>query len=640
MTIERKLLGTSPSGGSTDVAEVFSVDVYTGIGSPIQIYSGIDISGEGGLVITKGRDIQEGMNWTDTVRGAPNRLRSHVNNSSAALTTGLTAFNSTGHVYGSNSEVNSSGNKYVAWTFRKKKKFFDVLTYTGNNEVAQTVSHDLGVVPAMIIIKSATDAGHWYVWHKDLTSASYILKLNSTGAQYTDSNYELGINATDTTIYIDTGSEINYSGTYVAYLFADNSSEDADDQMIKCGSVTTGNVNTNVAVNLGWQPQWILMKNTSSASQWFIADTMRGWVDEPVTNQARSLLANSINVENNGNFVKPTSTGFTVVSDNLGSAQDWIYCAIRTPMMVEPEAGTDIYQTNHWDNATPYTINTGFTTDLLIYTRNVETSGASHRFVDRLRGETKRIASESLNAESAWTHSKLDVNNGYTGALAATGGNKNLTHAFSRAKGCIDIVGYTGNSSSSQDIGHSLGVVPEFIINVSRSTGYFYMYHASLGYDYYFAMNDQAAGLRDPNDFWGVHTDTLFKVLDIPNSNNVNYVNYLFATLAGITKCGGYTGNGSSQTIDCGFSAGARFVLARCTSIGSNEGVNSTNTYVWDSVRGIVSGNESYYILNRSNADVSSTDSIDPVNSGFIVNQNSTTDINVSGRSYVFLAIA
>ena len=32
MTIERKLLSTSPSGGATDVADVFSTDVYDGNG--------------------------------------------------------------------------------------------------------------------------------------------------------------------------------------------------------------------------------------------------------------------------------------------------------------------------------------------------------------------------------------------------------------------------------------------------------------------------------------------------------------------------------------------------------------------------------------------------------------------------------
>ena len=55
MTIERKLLGTSPSGGATDVAEVFSTFLYRGTGSSQSINNGIDLDGEGGMVWLKSR---------------------------------------------------------------------------------------------------------------------------------------------------------------------------------------------------------------------------------------------------------------------------------------------------------------------------------------------------------------------------------------------------------------------------------------------------------------------------------------------------------------------------------------------------------------------------------------------------------
>jgi hypothetical protein len=62
------------------------------------------------------------------------------------------------------------------------------------------------------------------------------------------------------------------------------------------------------------------------------------------------------------------------------------------------------------------------------------------------------------------------------------------------------------------------------------------------------------------------------------------YIAYLFATVAGVSKVGSYTGNGSTQNMDCGFSSGARFVLIkrsrRHQMIGSS----------FDTVRGYVSG--------------------------------------------------
>ena len=364
--------------------------------------------------------------------------------------------------------MNNTGTTYASWTFRKKEKFFDVLTYTGNNEVAQTVSHDLGVVPAMIIIKSATDAGHWYVWHKDLTSASYILKLNSTGAEYTDSNYELGINATDTTIYIDTGSEINYSGTYVAYLFADNSSEDADDQMIKCGSVTTGNVSTDVDVNLGWQPQWILMKKTNGSSQWFVADTMRGWINPTgVYNQARFLTANTTNQENNGNFVKPTATGFTVVSDNLGSAQDWIYMAIRAPMMKKPEAATDVFALTA-GNTSGTLISAGFPPDFMI-TKGHLSSAQPISSARLTSSDGKAYMATDSTAAEAVAGSKLfefDLGNNFR---ESWGNDPSSTYMWKRAKGYMDVVAYTGDGIAGRAVPHSLGVAPEMMWVKSRT---------------------------------------------------------------------------------------------------------------------------------------------------------------------------
>jgi hypothetical protein len=129
-------------------------------------------------------------------------------------------------------------------------------------------------------------------------------------------------------------------------------------------------------------------------------------------------------------------------------------------------------------------------------------------------------------------------------------------------------------------------------------------------------------------------TDSVFTVgnqYDVNSALGYTYIAYLFATLAGISKVGGYTGNGSSQTINCGFSAGARFILIKRTD-------STGNWYVWDTARGINAGNETGLIFNSTLA--TTNDSIDPANSGFIVNQVSATNINVSSASYIFYAIA
>lgn len=64
------------------------------------------------------------------------------------------------------------------------------------------------------------------------------------------------------------------------------------------------------------------------------------------------------------------------------------------------------------------------------------------------------------------------------------------------------------------------------------------------------------------------------------------------------------------------------------------------NWYIWDTARGIVAANDPHLSLNTTAAEVTTNDSVDPEPSGFIVNQNAATNINVNSGSYIFLAIA
>ena len=85
------------------------------------------------------------------------------------------------------------------------------------------------------------------------------------------------------------------------------------------------------------------------------------------------------------------------------------------------------------------------------------------------------------------------------------------------------------------------------------------------------------------------------------------------------------------QDVDCGFSSGSSLVWVRRFDTGIN---NDAVFYVWDSARGIVSGNDPYLALNSSAASVTNTDLIDPLNSGFQIASGFTTG------DYIFYAIA
>jgi len=64
------------------------------------------------------------------------------------------------------------------------------------------------------------------------------------------------------------------------------------------------------------------------------------------------------------------------------------------------------------------------------------------------------------------------------------------------------------------------------------------------------------------------------------------------------------------------------------------------NWYVWDTARGIVSGNDPYLLLDSTAAEVTSTDYIDTYSAGFEISSTAPAAINASGGTFLFLAIA
>jgi len=298
---------SSVGGAGLDIPEVFSTHLYEGTSSTQTITNGIDLSGEGGLVWIKDRDSGSNSHMLyDTARGAYYAIKSNTTSANQFRSTGLTAFNSNGFTLGSLGAENGSGNSKVSWTFRKAPKFFDVVTFTGDgNEPSAWISHSLGQIPGMIIIKRTDSTSNWFTWHKGLSGrydSLYLNLTNSSTSLFTFDNTTNGI--TDTQFRVNFGgSNIeNISGaTYVAYLFAHNNNDggfgpDGDQDIIKCGSYSGNGSITGPVIDLGFEPQWIMIKDTTSAHYWMITDVMRG-IPNGVANSVATLKPNGSDAE-------------------------------------------------------------------------------------------------------------------------------------------------------------------------------------------------------------------------------------------------------------------------------------------------------------------------------------------------------
>jgi hypothetical protein len=630
------------------IEEVFSTYLWTGNGTTQTITNDIDLSGKGGMVWRKQRDASANHFIADTVRGTYSTLSS--NTTSAASGSSYIDFLSDGFQAVNSGSSNPSGSLQVGWTFRKQPKFFDVVTWTGDGAASKTISHNLGSTPGFIVVKTTSgSSSQWFCWHRNYTGPG--LYLNSASVFPADAQI-IGPTPTSTSFVVnDAGYNMNATGfTYVAYLFAHDAGGfglTGTDNVISCGSF---NPTSNGSVDLGYEPQWIIAKKaTGTSGAWFMWDSMRGWpAGRTVSGQV--LRANGDNVEAETNGIAPTATGF----DYAALGDTWIYITIRRGPMKVPTTGTSVFYPQTVSQAdTIDSSNVPFPPDLVnTFGRNgTDRITLQFQFVDRLRGlgvpnntynsSGPDIVSASTAAEnSGLGYVQLKANS--QDITRGGGWNSSLYGNFiyyfmRRAPGFFDVCCYTG-TGVARTVAHNLAEVPELMIVKNRSSAALWLvYSSATGPDYYSVLNTTAARAQD-TAVWN-NTAPTASVFSLGNSwieanqSGQTYVNYLFATCPGVSKVGSYTGTGTTQTINCGFTAGARFVLIKRTDA-------TGDWYVWDSARGIVAGNDPYLLLNSTAAEVTSTDYIDTASTGFEISSTAPAAINASGGTFIFLAIA
>jgi hypothetical protein len=298
--------------------------------------------------------------------------------------------------------------------------------------------------------------------------------------------------------------------------------------------------------------------------------------------------------------------------------------------MKTPESGTEVFTAVSGTNTNPaYVAN--HTVDMTILK---QTGGSNTSAQTRLQGSGRSLLVNNTIAEFDFSGIAFDYQKG----AHDSGASSFFSWMFKRATGFFDVVAYTGNGTPSntvrRDLKHNLGVAPELAILKRRNTTSEWQVAAD-GKELYLNLTLASQGTYTPSSYFNA---TDFDVEGWVNeaNNNVSgstYIAYLFATLAGVSKVGSYTGTGSNVDVDCGFSAGARFILIKRTD-------STGDWYVWDSARGIVAGNDPYLLLNSTAAEVTSTDYIDPLSSGFTVTSSAPAALNASGGTYIFLAIA
>ena len=587
--------GGKPQGDYVD--NLFSTQTYLGNGNTTrQFTSGLDLSTHGGLVWFKNRS----QNWDgmliDSARGLTNHLKiPSANAQENGQNAKIQSFNTNGYTIepcASTNVQNENGNEIVAWSWRKATGFFDIVTYTGNSTGGTTHNHNLGAVPKFMVVKRyAGGIEDWICYHVSKGN-NYGVDLGTSSQGWQTSAYWNDTTPTSTQFTLGSHARCNGSGTdYVCYLFGDEAiyGDGADNQVAKMGSYTGNGNSSGPTINLGFEPQFVLIKNTeSNGTDWVMVDSQRGMTWDGNDD----ILSSSSTSASSSQYIDISTTGFQCMSnaDRINkSGNTFIYYAVRRPdtkvrnvsEITLPTHVFDIKQGASSGAPSFRTINfvNSAGTDA-VWSKNANSPDSWLQNTRNMSANAQGQTLSSNNANSQGTNQYMggyDFNHGFNNYSSSN--TAWYTHFWLRWKG-FDTVSYTGNNVDGRSIPHSLGQNPEMIWVKDRTSSYDWMvWHKDLTSGYHIRLNESAGETTSNTPGLGTVSSTTFNIGSYVavNQNGSFYQSWLYSSVPGYSKLGTYTGSSSAFTIDCGFQP--RFFLLKGVE-------NSRNWITFNTVQG------------------------------------------------------
>jgi hypothetical protein len=308
---------TTIDDGSAHIQTV----LYTGDGNSTQAITNDGNSDlQPDFVWTKQRSHAVGHNLTDSSRGVSKALFSE--DTSVEDTGGnISSLNSDGFTTTNANRTNQSGRTFVGWQWKANGGTRTTFTDSGANP--GTVSHGLGAVPKVLIVKNRDATTDWAVYHRNASSAgndSY-LELNTGDAVATAGTVWNDTSPSSSVFTVGTNTKTNTDGEkYIAYCFAEI-------QGYSKFGIYQGNSNANGAfIYTGFKPSWLMIKNIDATQSWWIFDNKRqGYNGGDVR-----LRADRDTAESTGSKVDFLSNGFKWRDgDNAWnySGNDFVYLA-------------------------------------------------------------------------------------------------------------------------------------------------------------------------------------------------------------------------------------------------------------------------------------------------------------------------
>jgi hypothetical protein len=488
----------------------------------------------------------------------------------------------------------------------------------------------------------AASSGKWY-WEATCISGDYA----GVGLRF-------GIDNISTPV----GSGVRPGNTATSYVYTSwNGRKNNNSTSTAYGSTYTTNDVISVALDLDNGRIWWAKNGVWQAS----GDPAAG------TNAAFTGISGSYTAI----FGDDTGGGITI-GINFGQ-RAFAYTApsgfkaLCTTNLPTPTIGaTSTTLAGKYFNAVPYTATenvassitgVGFQPDFVwVKTR---ADAASHALTDAVRGVEKALFTNTTGAEvTSSTYLTSFNSDGFTQGGAGNfarnslvawnwnAGGSNATNTSGTITSTVranttsgfSIATFTKNATTSETIGHGLGVAPSMIIVKTRqSSGYtsWAVWHTSIGIGNYLELNTTAAS-QASSTIWNntLPTSTVFS-MGTAWTNTQNMVAYCFAPVAGYSAFGSYTGNGSADGPFVYTNFRPRWIMYKRTDTSGSSWV------VIDTARDTYNYSDKELYPNLSNSENTGSARIDILSNGYKIRSDSTYGyINASGGTYIYMALA
>ena len=530
---------------------------------------------------------------------------------------------------------------------------FSIVKYTGTG-ADMKVPHGLSAAPDMLIVKGLETTNDWSVLHKDGSNGDF-LQLNGSSAQ-SGAGSIFGSTFTRPTATVFTVGNTGETGTadkqYIAYCFHSVTGYS------KIGTYE-GNGSARSITGLGFQPDFLIVKDADSSEQWYIFDSRRG--------HSKFLHPNLSNAEGTDATARLTafgSDGFSLGTDGAvnGNGNTYVYAAFKKNVTSNTTLANS-FKAVTWtgnDNNNRAITGVGFRPDLVwIKRRN---SSESHAVYDSVRGPNYQLEADDTDQQALNSATYMGLpsfdsdgfsvgNNGgtnrdpntYVGWCWKAGntwqhnitGDINSTVNVNTANG-FSIVKYHGNSASSATIGHGLSSAPQLIITkpLNFTAGWPTQYNDGSTTFYGLRLNETGANDTSNGNVFYANTAPTSSVYTVGGSDEVNddydYIAYCFHSVSGFCKIGTYTGTGTSSRSFTGVGFQPDFLMIKCTSA-------TAGWHMYDHARGIkkrLKANDSGAEYDEATGGSAGVNSFDT--DGWTIGND--TDLNGNNETFIYVA--